>query len=57
MLTEIPEVNYIRYMRYTTRVIYMMKICIFERLNKKNLFPKTRTYFHNETKDILGRKI
>ena len=55
MLTEIPEVNYIRYMRYTTRVIYMMKICIFERLNKKNHFPKTRTYFHNETTpQLLG---
>ena len=56
MLTEIPEVKYICYMRsHTTRVIFTVKICIFERSNEKNHFSKTKTYFHKKTApQLLG---
>ena len=49
MLTEIPEVKYIRY------------ICIFERSNEKNNFSKTKIHFtkklHHNYQDILGYKL
>ena len=46
MLTEIPVVEYIR---HTTRVIFTVKICIFERSNEKSHFSKTKIYFHKKT--------
>ena len=54
MLTEIPEVKYIRYMN-TTPVIFTVKMCIFERSNEKNYFSKTKIYFHKKTTpQLLG---
>ena len=44
MLTEIAVIKHIR---HTTRVIFTVKICIFERSNEKIHFSKTkivRTY-------------
>ena len=39
----------------TTRVIFTMKICIFERSNEKNHFSKTKIYFHKKTTpQLLG---
>ena len=45
MLTEIPEVKYIRY------------ICIFERSNEKNNFSKTKIHFHKKTTPQLSGHI
>ena len=40
---------------FTTRVIFKVKICIFERSNEKNHFSKTKTYFHKKTtSQLLG---
>ena len=40
---------------HTTRVIFRMKICIFERSNEKNHFSKTKIYFHKKTApQLLG---
>ena len=41
MLTEILVVEYIR---HTTRVIFTVKICIFEQSNEKNHFSKTKIF-------------
>ena len=41
MLTEILLVEYIR---HTTRVIFTVKICIFEQSNEKNHFSKTKIF-------------
>ena len=38
MLTEIPEVQYIRYMRSRNSGNIRVKICIFERSNEKKQF-------------------
>ena len=46
MLTEILVVEYIR---HTTRVIFTVKICIFERSNEKSHFSKTKICFHKKT--------
>ena len=34
---------------HTTRVIFMVKICIFERSNEKKNFSKTKIYFDKKT--------
>ena len=34
---------------HTTRVIFTVKICIFERSNEKSHFSKTKIYFHKKT--------
>ena len=34
---------------HTTRVIFTVKICIFERSNEKGHFSKTKIYFHKKT--------
>ena len=39
---------------HTTRVIFTVKICIFERLNEKNHFSKTKIYFHKKSRQLLG---
>ena len=61
MLTEIPEVKYIRYMRSHNSGYNHGEICIFERSNEKNHLSKTKLYFtkklHHNYKDILGYKI
>ena len=49
MLTEIPEVKKIRYMRSHNSGNIHGKICIFERSNEKNDFSKTKIYFHKKT--------
>ena len=54
MLTEILVVEYIR---HTTRVIFTVKIRIFERSNEKNHFSKTKIYFHKETTPQLLERI
>ena len=52
MLTEIAVIKYIR---HTTRVIFTVKICIFERSNEKSHFSKTKIYFHKKTTpQLLG---
>ena len=39
----------------TTRVIFTVKICIFERSNEKDHFSKTEIYFHQKTTpQLLG---
>ena len=53
MLTEILVVEYIR---HTTRVIFTVKIRIFERSNEKNHFSKTKIYFHKKTTSQFIRK-
>ena len=40
---------------HTTRVIFRVKICIFERSNEKHHFSKTKMYFHKKTTpQLLG---
>ena len=40
---------------HTTRVIFTVKSCIFERPNEKNHFSKTEIYFHKKlTPQPLG---
>ena len=40
---------------HTTRVIFTVKICIFERSNEKNHFSKSKTYFNKKTTpQLLG---
>ena len=40
---------------FTTRVIFRVKICIFERLNEKYHFSKNEIYFHKKTiPQLLG---
>ena len=40
---------------HTTRVIFRVKICIFERSNEKYNFSKTKIYFHKKTTpQLLG---
>ena len=40
---------------HTTRVIFRVKICIFERSNEKTHFSKTKIYFHKKTTpQLLG---
>ena len=42
-------------MRLTTRVLFRVKICIFERSNDKNHFSETKIYFHKKTTpQLLG---
>ena len=42
-------------MRLTTRVLFRVKICIFERSNDKNRFSETKIYFHKKTTpQLLG---
>ena len=39
----------------TTRLIFRVKICMFERSNEKNYFSKIKIYFHKETApQLLG---
>ena len=54
MLTEILVVEYIR---QTTRVIFTVKICIFEQSNEKNHFSKTKIYFRKKTSSQLSGQI
>ena len=60
-LTEIPQVEYNRYTRSHNSGTILVKICIFEWLNEKNLFSKTKYIFikkqHHNYWDILGYKI
>ena len=42
---------------HTTRVIFTVKICIFERLNEKSHFSKTKIYFHKKTAPQLSGHI
>ena len=39
---------------HTTRVIFTVKICIFERSNEKSHFSKTKIYFHKKTAPQLS---
>ena len=56
MLTEIPVVKYIFVTRgHSTRVIFTVKFCIFERSNEKNHFSKNKIYFHKKTTPQLLR--
>ena len=48
MPTEIPEVNKFLKWGRTTRVIFTVKICIFERSNEKYHFSKTKIYFQKK---------
>ena len=41
----------------TTRVIFTVKICIFERSNEKSHFSKTKIYFHKKTAPQLSGHI
>ena len=34
---------------HTTRVIFTVKICIYERSKEKNHFSKTKIFFHKKT--------
>ena len=54
MLTEILVVEYIR---QTTRVIFTVKIYIFEQSNEKNHFSKTKIYFRKKTSSQLSGQI
>ena len=56
MPTEIPEVNKFLTRGRTTRVIFTVKICIFERSNEKYHFSKTKIYFQKKktTPQLLG---
>ena len=55
MLTEIPEVEYIRYMRSHNLGNIHGEICIFERSNEKNHFSKTKYIFTKKTTpQLLG---
>ena len=57
MLTEIPEVKFIRYMRSDNSGNITVKICIFEQSKEKNHFSKTDIYFHKKptsTTTLLG---
>ena len=40
---------------HTTRVIFTVKICIFERSNEKSNFSKTKIYFHKKNYTIIIR--
>ena len=42
---------------HTTRVIFTVKICIFERSNEKSHFSKTKIYFHKKTAPQLSGHI
>ena len=42
---------------HTTRVIFTVKICIFERSNEKSHFSKTKIYFHKKTAPHLSGHI
>ena len=54
MLTEIPEVKYIRNMRsQLARVIFTVKMCTFERSNEKTYFSKTKIYFDTKTTSLI----
>ena len=52
MLTEILVVEYIR---HTTRVIFTVKICIFEQSNEKNHFSKTKIFSQKTTSQLSGQ--
>ena len=57
LLTEIPEVKYIRYMRsHNLGNIHGENLfCIYERSNEKNNFSKTKINFHKKTTlQLLG---
>ena len=41
----------------TTRVIFTVKNCIFERSNEKNHFSKTKIHFHKKTTPQLSGHI
>ena len=53
MLTEIPEVKFIRYMRSDNSGNITVKICIFEQSKEKNHFSKTDIYFHKKLRQQL----
>ena len=55
-LTEISEISSIFVTRgHTTRVIFTVKIRIFERSNKKSHFAKTKICLHKKTAlQLLG---
>ena len=42
---------------HTTRVIFTVKICIFERSNEKSHFSKTKIYFDKKTAPQLSGHI
>ena len=42
---------------HTTRVIFTVKICIFERSNEKSHFSKTKIYFHKKPAPQLSGHI
>ena len=42
---------------HTTRVIFTVKSCIFERSNEKSHFSKTKIYFHKKTAPQLSGHI
>ena len=42
---------------HTTRVIFTVKICIFERSNEKSHFSKTKIYFKKKTAPQLSGHI
>ena len=57
MLTEIPEIKYIRYTRSHNSGIFMVEICIFERSNGKYHFLETKICFHKKTTPQLSGHI
>ena len=42
---------------HTTRVIFTVKICIFQRSNEKSHFSKSKIYFHKKTAPQLSEHI
>ena len=42
---------------HTTRVIFTVKICIFQRSNEKSHFPKSEIYFRKKTSPQLSGHI
>ena len=42
---------------HTTRVIFTVKICIFQRSNEKSHFSKSKIYFHKKTAPQLSGHI
>ena len=55
MLTEIPEVKYIRYMRSHNSGNIHGEICIFERSNEKNHFSRTKIYLDKKNYTTIIR--
>ena len=54
MPTEIPSSKFVTW-AHTTRVIFTVKICIFERSNEKGHFSKTKIYFRKKNYTTIIR--